>query len=79
MKYSPSGKFLATGFHNCASKVEIMSLVDNAVQKYAVHNANLTGALTHLDWSKDGELLKVNSANHEVKFVNAIAKQNVAA
>ena len=56
-----------------------MSLVDNAVQKYAVHNANLTGALTHLDWSKDGELLKVNSANHEVKFVNAIAKQNVAA
>ena len=78
IKFSPDGTQVAFGAHGGASKVEVMSVQGNKLNKQSTINAGLTSALTHIDWSVDGSLVAVNSQAYELKFVSIEAKRNVA-
>lgn len=62
IKFSPDGTKIAYGYHGGLSPVEIVEVTSQMkLKKVATCKVGLTSALSHLDWSQDGETLMVNS------------------
>ena len=62
IKFSPDGTLIAYGNHGGLSPVEIVQIgPQQKLKKKATCKVGLTSALTHLDWSQDGQVLMINS------------------
>lgn len=62
IKFSPTGQHIAYGNHGGLSPLEIVEVTaQKKLKKYCSANIGLTSALSHLDWSQDGETLMINS------------------
>ena len=80
IKFSPDGRYIAYGTHGGLSPLEIVEVQPNKkLKKYATANVGLTSALTHLDWSQDGETIMVNSQANELMFISLGSKKQITA
>ena len=71
VKISPDGKFAAFGVQGGNSNVEIVSISGTFhLKHHASVNVEMQQGLMHLDWSKDSQVLIVNSQYQEVKYVS---------
>jgi WD40 repeat protein len=79
IKFSPDCKYVAFGAHGGASKLEVMEVVGDRLEKRYNFFVGLTSALLHLDWSTDSQSIVLNSLAYELKFVNVHGKNVMAA
>ena len=80
IKFSPDGKLIAYGTHGGLSPLEIVEVTpQKKLKKKATCNLGLTSALTHLDWSQDGETIMLNSQANELMFVSVSSKSQTSA
>ena len=79
LKISPNSSMVAFGAHAGASNVEIMTINVNKLQTKGMIKAGLTSALTHIDWSSDGEYLVINSQAYELKFASVSSLKPISA
>jgi len=80
LKISPNNKFVAYGSHGSSFKIEILNVLDNGqLSQYAVVNARITSAITHLDWSINSDFLVINSLAFELKFISVYDKKVITA
>lgn len=80
IKISPDNQKVAFGSHGGPSFVEIFEMKDKKLSdKGIVIQVRLNAALTHLDWSKDSNIIAVNSLAQEIKFINCSQKKDVSA
>lgn len=76
IKFSPDGRLIAYGTHGGLSPVEIVEVTaQKKLKKVASANVGLTSALTHLDWSQDGQLLMLNSQANELMFIDVNSRR----
>lgn len=80
IKFSPDGQYIAYGYHGGTSPMEIVQVTSQKkLKKHATCNVGLTSALSHLDWSQDGQLVMVNSQANELMFISVASKGQVSA
>ena len=80
IKISPNNKFVAYSAHGSSFKIEILNInPDKTFSLYAVVNARVTSAITHLDWSINSDFLVVNTLSLEIKFISVSEKKIIAA
>jgi WD40 repeat protein len=80
IKFSPTGEYIAFGTHGGLSPLELVQVTaQKKLKKIASSNLGLTSALTHLDWSQDGEVLMLNSQANELLFVDFNSKKAISA
>ena len=80
IKISPNNHFVAYGSHGSSFKIEILNILDNGqFSQYAVINARVTSAITHLDWSVNSDFLVINSLAFELKFISLYDKKVITA
>ena len=79
LKIAPGGGLVAVGTHGGASNIEIFAVGNNKLSSKGIIKAGLTSALTHLDFSSDGEYLVVNSQAYELKFCSVQTLKNISA
>ena len=80
IKFSPDGRLIAYGTHGGLSPVEIVEITaQKKLKKVASANVGLTSALTHLDWSQDGQILMLNSQANELMFIDINSRRQVNA
>eukprot|EP00826_Nyctotherus_ovalis_P050598 TRINITY_DN6221_c0_g1_i3.p1 TRINITY_DN6221_c0_g1~~TRINITY_DN6221_c0_g1_i3.p1 ORF type:complete len:181 (+),score=51.90 TRINITY_DN6221_c0_g1_i3:260-802(+) len=65
MAYSPDGKYLAVGTHQ--STLVIYDTVNYAVKGFF---KDFKGAVTGIDWTKDGHYIRTNSEIYELLYFN---------
>ena len=80
IKFSPDSTRIAYGNHGGLSPVEIVEVTaQKKLKKVATANVGLTSALSHLDWSIDGQLLMINSQANELMFIDINSRKQVTA
>lgn len=80
IKFSPDGQYIAYGYHGGASPMEVVQVTSQKkLKKHATVKVGLTSALSHLDWSQDGQLVMVNSQANELMFISVAGKTQVSA
>ena len=80
IKFSPDGKKIAYGNHGGLSPLEIVEVTaQQKLKKVATCKLGLTSALTHLDWSQDGEMIVLNSQGGDLMFVSLASRKAVSA
>ncbi|MCQ2820872.1 MAG: WD40 repeat domain-containing protein, partial [archaeon] len=84
LKISPDMEYCAYGSH-CAKgkafgRVEVLKISKNVKKPFTLYkqvNANITSAVTHLDWSTDNERIVVNSLAFELKYLSINQKNSI--
>ena len=81
IKFSPDSTMVAFGAHGGASKLEILYLNNEKLEKRDrnVFGIGLTSALLHLDWSIDSSAIVTNSQAYEIRWVNVNGRKNIPA